>query len=48
MSWTYYTPKGAAIKILSGTKSGPPTGGFILILDATFAVALEVVTVRIF
>ena len=48
------TPKGDAIKILSGTKSvkftpGPPTGtGFILVLDATLAVALEVVAIRIF
>jgi hypothetical protein len=40
MSWTYYTPKGAAIKILSRT----PPDGFIL-TAATFAVTD---TVRIF
>jgi hypothetical protein len=32
MLWTYYTPRGAAIKILSGT---PPDA---LILDATLAI----------
>jgi hypothetical protein len=41
---------GAAIKILSGTpsgtKSGTPPNGFIL--DATFAVTVEVVAIRIF
>jgi hypothetical protein len=39
-----YTPKGDAIKILSGTKSGTPPNGFIL-TAATLAVTD---TVRIF
>jgi hypothetical protein len=37
MSWTYYAPRGAAFKILSGTPSGTPPNGFIL--DATLAIA---------